>query len=211
MEYRDIAPIMGRLWSPLAAVTSEWQGKVNAQIAVAITAASIVPDLPRVLVQIYKENYSHRLICQSHAFGLNFPQPGPTSLHQGFRAGFGYRPREAEGSGLLPGRNRRPYPYRVHGVPGMPGGQCHGRRGYDVFPGRRGGWVGQPRRRADVLAGGSQPDTQRMERSVECENQRRDRNFPRPNVRDRLYAMGAASSLTWGARGMTWTRKYKRL
>ena len=72
MEYRDIAPIMGRLWSPLAAVTSEWQGKVNAQIAVAITAASIVPDLPRVLVQIYKENYSHRLICQSHAFGLNF-------------------------------------------------------------------------------------------------------------------------------------------
>ncbi len=77
MEYRDIAPIMGRLWSPLAAVTSSWQGKVNAQIAVAITAASIVPDRPRVLVQIYKGNYSHGLICQSHAFGLNF-----LSLHQ---------------------------------------------------------------------------------------------------------------------------------
>jgi flavin reductase (DIM6/NTAB) family NADH-FMN oxidoreductase RutF len=72
MEYRDIAPIMGRLWSPLAAVTSAWQGKVNAQIAVAITAASIVPDRPRVLVQIYKSNYSHGLICQSHYFGLNF-------------------------------------------------------------------------------------------------------------------------------------------
>jgi len=72
MEYPDIAPIMGRLWSPLAAVTSAWQGKVNAQIAVAITAASIVPDRPRVLVQIYKGNYSHGLICQSHSFGLNF-------------------------------------------------------------------------------------------------------------------------------------------
>ena len=72
MEYREIAPIMGRLWSPLAAVTSEWEGKLNAQIAVAITAASIVPDRPRVLVQIYKGNYSHRLICQSHAFVLNF-------------------------------------------------------------------------------------------------------------------------------------------
>ena len=72
MEYRDIAPIMGRLWAPLAAVTSAWQGKANAQIAVAITAASIVPDRPRVLVQIYKGNYSHRLICQSHTFGLNF-------------------------------------------------------------------------------------------------------------------------------------------
>ena len=72
MEYRDIAPIMGRLWSPLAAVTTSWQGKVNAQIAVAITAASIVPDRPRVLAQIYKGNYSHRLILESYAFGLNF-------------------------------------------------------------------------------------------------------------------------------------------
>ena len=72
MEYRDIAPIMGRLWSPLTAVTSAWQGKVNAQIAVAITAASIVPDRPRVLAQIYKGNYSRRLILESQAFGLNF-------------------------------------------------------------------------------------------------------------------------------------------
>ena len=72
MEYGDIAPIMGRLWSPLAAVTSRSQDKANAQIAVAIAAASIVPDRPRVLVQIYKGNYSHRLICQSHSFALNF-------------------------------------------------------------------------------------------------------------------------------------------
>ena len=72
MEYHDIAPIMGRLWSPLAAVTSAWREKVNAQIAVAITAASIVPAHPRVLVQIYKRNYSHQLILDSHAFGLNF-------------------------------------------------------------------------------------------------------------------------------------------
>ncbi|MCY4367358.1 MAG: flavin reductase family protein [Chloroflexi bacterium] len=72
MEYGDIAPIMGRLWSPLAAVTSQWGGKVNAQIAVAISAASIVPERPRVLVQIYKGNYSHRLIARSGAFALNF-------------------------------------------------------------------------------------------------------------------------------------------
>ena len=63
---------MGRLWSPLAAVTSRWQGKANAQIAVAISAASIVPDRPRVLVQIYKANYSHGLIRESGAFALNF-------------------------------------------------------------------------------------------------------------------------------------------
>ena len=72
MEYERIAPLMGNLWSPLAAVTSQWQGRANAQIAVAIAAASIVPDMPRVLLQIYKTNYSHDLIHQSGAFALNF-------------------------------------------------------------------------------------------------------------------------------------------
>jgi len=72
MEYARIAPLMGQLWSPIAAVTSCWQGKPNAQIAVAIGAASIVPDMPRVMVQIYKRNYSHDLIYQSGAFALNF-------------------------------------------------------------------------------------------------------------------------------------------
>ena len=72
MEYARIAPIMGRLWSPIAAVTSNWQGKSNAQIAVAIAAASIVPDMPRVLLQIYKNNYSHDLIYNCGSFALNF-------------------------------------------------------------------------------------------------------------------------------------------
>lgn len=45
---------------------------MNAQIAVAIGAASIVPDMPRVVVQIYKRNYSHELIYQSGSFALNY-------------------------------------------------------------------------------------------------------------------------------------------
>jgi flavin reductase (DIM6/NTAB) family NADH-FMN oxidoreductase RutF len=72
MEYARIAPMMGRLWSPIAAVTSQWQGKANVQIAVAIAAASIVPDMPRVVAQIYKTNLSHDLIYSSGAFALNF-------------------------------------------------------------------------------------------------------------------------------------------
>ncbi len=74
MDDSKIASIMGRLWSPIAAVTSYWQGKANAQIAVAIGAASIVPHMPRVLVQIYKGNFSHDLIYQSQGFALNFPR-----------------------------------------------------------------------------------------------------------------------------------------
>ena len=72
MEYSRIAPMMGRLWSPIAAVTSRWHDKSNAQICVAIGAASIVPSMPRVVVQIYKRNYSHDMVYRSGAFALNY-------------------------------------------------------------------------------------------------------------------------------------------
>ena len=75
MEYADIAPIMGRLWSPLAAVTSHWQDRDNVQIAVSIAAASIVPERPRVVVQLYKTNLSHDMVLSSGAFALNFLRP----------------------------------------------------------------------------------------------------------------------------------------
>jgi flavin reductase (DIM6/NTAB) family NADH-FMN oxidoreductase RutF len=80
MEYADIAPIMGRLWSPLAAVTSHWQGRDNVQIAVAIAAASIVPERPRVVVQLYKTNLSHDMVLSNGAFALNFLRPNQLDL-----------------------------------------------------------------------------------------------------------------------------------
>jgi flavin reductase (DIM6/NTAB) family NADH-FMN oxidoreductase RutF len=84
VEYQRIAPMMGQLWSPIAAVTSRWRDKVNAQIAVAIGAASIVPNKPRVVVQIYKGNYSHQLIQQSGAFALNFLRQDQLGLIKDF-------------------------------------------------------------------------------------------------------------------------------
>ena len=80
MDYSEIAPIMRTLWSPLAAVTSHWQGKDNVQIAVAISAASIVPDRPRVVVQLYKTNLSHSMVLSSGALALNFLKPDQTNL-----------------------------------------------------------------------------------------------------------------------------------
>ncbi len=80
MEYADIASMMGTLWSPLAAVTSRWQGRDNAQIAVAIAAASIVPDRPRVAVQLYKTNLSHEMVLAGGAFALNFLRPDQLDL-----------------------------------------------------------------------------------------------------------------------------------
>ncbi len=76
MDYSKIAPIMGNLWSPIAAVSSHWKGEDNAQICVSIGGASIVAERPRVLVQVYKTNHSHEMILQSGAFGVNFPRAG---------------------------------------------------------------------------------------------------------------------------------------
>jgi ferric-chelate reductase [NAD(P)H] len=84
LGYQRIAPLMGQLWSPIAAVTSRWQEQVNAQIAVAIGAASIVPGKPRVVVQIYKGNYSHLLIQESKAFALNFLRKNQLGLIKDF-------------------------------------------------------------------------------------------------------------------------------
>ena len=75
---------MSLLWSPMAAVTSHWQGKLNAQIAVAISAASIVPDRPRLLVQIYKGNHSHELIHASGSLALNYLRRGQIQLIKDF-------------------------------------------------------------------------------------------------------------------------------
>ena len=74
MDYAKIAPIMGNLWSPIAAVSSNWQGQDNAQICVSIGGASIVAERPRVITQIYKTNHSHEMIMGSGAFALNFPR-----------------------------------------------------------------------------------------------------------------------------------------
>ena len=75
---------MGRLWAPLAAVTTSFHGKTNAQIAVSVAAASIVPDRPRVAVQIYKGNYSHQLIEASGIFAVNFLRQDQLALIKEF-------------------------------------------------------------------------------------------------------------------------------
>ena len=84
MEPRRISLMMGQLWSPLVAVTSHWRGKANAQIAVSVGAASVVPEQPRVVVQIYKENYSWELLYKSGAFALNFLRPDQLHLIKAF-------------------------------------------------------------------------------------------------------------------------------
>ena len=84
MDYSRIAPMMTHLWAPMAAVTSAWDGKHNAQIAVAISAASIVPGKPRVANKIQKRNLTHDLIYSSGGFAINFLSTDQLSLISAF-------------------------------------------------------------------------------------------------------------------------------
>ena len=85
----DCGPMLAGLSAPLAAVSVRSGDVVNAQIAVAITAASIVPQRPRLIVQIYHTNYTHDLIAASRVLAVNFLDQGqlPLIWELGMRSG----------------------------------------------------------------------------------------------------------------------------
>src|SRR5690348_13457778 len=64
-------PLLSRLWTPIVAICASWQGRDNGQIAVSSLGASIVPQRPRVLVELYKRNLTHDLVHAAGAFALH--------------------------------------------------------------------------------------------------------------------------------------------
>jgi flavin reductase (DIM6/NTAB) family NADH-FMN oxidoreductase RutF len=87
---------LAALWSPLLAVTTAHAGRANGQIAVAGLSASILPEAPRVLIELWQTNYTHDLILASGVFALHLLPAAPdesldTSLDLirvlGFRSG----------------------------------------------------------------------------------------------------------------------------
>jgi flavin reductase (DIM6/NTAB) family NADH-FMN oxidoreductase RutF len=54
------------VWQPLCAVGSHGaDGQLNAQICISISGASIVPEKPRLLVALWKQNLTHDLVMAS--------------------------------------------------------------------------------------------------------------------------------------------------
>ena len=72
IEPSDCGPVLAGLTSPLAAVSTRSGNSINAQIAVAITSASIVLQRPRLIVQIYRTNHTHDMIADSGVLAVNF-------------------------------------------------------------------------------------------------------------------------------------------
>ena len=92
-------------WEPFCAVGSHANGRANAQVCISIANASIVPDRPRLIVMLWKANYTHELVQQSGSMAitvltdLDVPLVEPLGIRSGRDGdkleGTGYRLTEA--------------------------------------------------------------------------------------------------------------------
>ncbi len=71
MDEQAIQQITGHFWSPLVAITTAHGGQANGQIAVSVLNASILRDRPRILIDIWKANFTHHLLLESGVFALH--------------------------------------------------------------------------------------------------------------------------------------------
>lgn len=86
MSREEGSSVAGAFWTlaPVVAITSSWQGKVNAQIAVTVVTASIVHTLPRLIVGIWKGNYTHEFIINSKSLAVHLLRKDQIGLVRNF-------------------------------------------------------------------------------------------------------------------------------
>lgn len=66
-----IAETLAALWSPLLAITTYHEGRRNGMVAGTGVFASLVPEAPRVLIEITKTSLTHDLVLASRVFALH--------------------------------------------------------------------------------------------------------------------------------------------
>jgi len=83
------AEILSHFWAPLCAVGSHGGRGPNAQICVSVFGASIVPEQPRLLVNLSNTNYTTELVRESGTVAITLLAEGqagllePLGLHSG--------------------------------------------------------------------------------------------------------------------------------
>jgi flavin reductase (DIM6/NTAB) family NADH-FMN oxidoreductase RutF len=75
--------------TPVVAITAERDGKLNGMISDAATRASIVPDVPRLMILVHKFNYTHDMILDTGRFVVHALHRGQFELIErlGFESG----------------------------------------------------------------------------------------------------------------------------
>jgi hypothetical protein len=64
--------VLEQLWAPIVAVTAAHDGCENGLISSTVVTASLLPESPRIVVQLSKTNLTRDLVCASGAFAVHF-------------------------------------------------------------------------------------------------------------------------------------------
>jgi flavin reductase (DIM6/NTAB) family NADH-FMN oxidoreductase RutF len=66
----DVAWLLDQLWAPIVAITAAHGGRENGLISSTAVTASLLPESPRLAVQLSKANLTHDLVVASGAFAV---------------------------------------------------------------------------------------------------------------------------------------------
>jgi flavin reductase (DIM6/NTAB) family NADH-FMN oxidoreductase RutF len=64
--------MLEQLWAPIVAVTAAHDGRENGLISSTTVTASLLPEAPRIVVQLSATNLTHDLVRASGAFAVHF-------------------------------------------------------------------------------------------------------------------------------------------
>ena len=86
MNREEGAAVAGAFWSlsPVVVITSSREEQVNGQIAVTAVMCSIVHTVPRLLIGIWKGNYTHEFVTHSKALTVHLLRTDQISLVKNF-------------------------------------------------------------------------------------------------------------------------------
>lgn len=130
MEEHSIAAVLAKLDFAIFVLTVAHQDRRNGQIVCWVVPATIVPQVPRILVGVGRTTLTRELIETSRSFALNLlgKDQWPWVRHFGFRSG-----READKFAAIPSE------CGVTGNPILPGTvgylECRVRSVFDAGPG----------------------------------------------------------------------------
>jgi flavin reductase (DIM6/NTAB) family NADH-FMN oxidoreductase RutF len=89
-------------WEPVCAVGAHAAGVMNAQICVSVFGVSIVESMPRLIVVLWKTNYTHELVQRSGTLACTLLTEAQVNLLEplGMRTGRDERSPQGKLSGL---------------------------------------------------------------------------------------------------------------
>ena len=116
MSISEGSAIAGIFWSysPVVVITSEHEGKRNGQVAVTVVTSSIVGSIPRLIVGIWKGNYTHSFIYNSRKLNIHLLKKDQFDLVKNFGFYTGREKDKFNNISYSPGNNNCPVVEGVH-------------------------------------------------------------------------------------------------